>query len=99
MAGQSLESQGFTQEIIPPYYCVKESVFPFAKFQGVDPILGPEMKSTGEVMKVSARVLLKPLPKPPQALVKRFQNPGVPLSRCVKVTNPVPLIWPVICWS
>ncbi len=52
MAGQSLESQGFTQEIIPPYYCVKESVFPFAKFQGVDPILGPEMKSTGEVMGV-----------------------------------------------
>ncbi|QGG79386.1 carbamoyl-phosphate synthase large subunit [Litorivicinus lipolyticus] len=52
MAGQSLESQGFTQEIIPPYYCVKEAVFPFAKFQGVDPILGPEMKSTGEVMGV-----------------------------------------------
>ena len=52
MAGQSLESQGFIQEIVPPYYCVKESVFPFAKFQGVDPILGPEMKSTGEVMGV-----------------------------------------------
>ena len=52
MAGQSLASQGFTEEIIPPYYCVKESVFPFAKFQGVDPILGPEMKSTGEVMGV-----------------------------------------------
>ena len=52
MAGQSLESQGFTQEIVPPYFCVKESVFPFAKFQGVDPILGPEMKSTGEVMGV-----------------------------------------------
>ena len=52
MAGQSLASQGFTSEIIPPYYCVKESVFPFAKFQGVDPILGPEMKSTGEVMGV-----------------------------------------------
>lgn len=52
MAGQTLESQGFTSEIIPPYFCVKESVFPFAKFQGVDPILGPEMKSTGEVMGV-----------------------------------------------
>ena len=89
MAGQSLESQGFTQEIIPPYYCVKESVFPFAKFQGVDPILGPEMKSTGEVMGVGES-LLKPLPKPPQVLAKRFPNPGVPLSRCVKVTNPVP---------
>ncbi|MCR9279307.1 MAG: carbamoyl-phosphate synthase large subunit [Pseudomonadaceae bacterium] len=54
MAGQSLESQGFTEEIIPNYVCVKESVFPFAKFQGVDPILGPEMKSTGEVMGVGA---------------------------------------------
>ena len=52
MAGQSLESQGFTSEIIPPYFSVKEAVFPFAKFQGVDPILGPEMKSTGEVMGV-----------------------------------------------
>ncbi len=54
MAGQSLASQNFTQEIIPNYVCVKESVFPFAKFQGVDPILGPEMKSTGEVMGVGA---------------------------------------------
>jgi carbamoyl-phosphate synthase large subunit len=49
-AGISLEAQGFTEEVIPPYYSVKEAVFPFAKFQGVDPILGPEMKSTGEVM-------------------------------------------------
>lgn len=52
MAGISLESQGFTQEIIPTHYSVKEAVFPFAKFQGVDPMLGPEMKSTGEVMGV-----------------------------------------------
>ncbi len=52
MAGISLEEQGFTSEITPPYYSVKEAVFPFAKFQGVDPILGPEMKSTGEVMGV-----------------------------------------------
>ena len=50
MAGSSLVEQGFTKEIIPPYFSVKESVFPFAKFPGVDPILGPEMKSTGEVM-------------------------------------------------
>ncbi len=50
MAGSSLAEQGFTKEIIPPYFSVKESVFPFAKFPGVDPILGPEMKSTGEVM-------------------------------------------------
>lgn len=50
MAGQTLKSQGFTQEVIPPYFCVKEAVFPFVKFPGVDTILGPEMKSTGEVM-------------------------------------------------
>ena len=52
MAGQTLASQGVTKEIIPPYYSVKEAVFPFIKFPGVDVILGPEMKSTGEVMGV-----------------------------------------------
>src|SRR5690606_11420097 len=52
MVGQSLAEQGVTKARIPRYYSVKESVFPFAKFQGVDPILGPEMKSTGEVMGV-----------------------------------------------
>ena len=52
MVGQTLESQGFTKEIIPPYFSVKEAVFPFNKFPGIDPILGPEMKSTGEVMGV-----------------------------------------------
>jgi len=50
MAGTSLKEQGFTTERIPPYYSVKEAVFPFNKFPAVDPILGPEMKSTGEVM-------------------------------------------------
>jgi carbamoyl-phosphate synthase large subunit len=52
MAGTSLAAQGFTDEIIPHYVSVKESVFPFNKFPGADPILGPEMKSTGEVMGV-----------------------------------------------
>ncbi|MEN8128811.1 MAG: carbamoyl-phosphate synthase large subunit [Pseudomonadota bacterium] len=52
MAGKSLDSQGISQEIIPKYFCVKEAVFPFMKFLGVDPILGPEMRSTGEVMGV-----------------------------------------------
>ncbi len=52
MAGKTLAEQGATEEIIPEYYSVKEAVFPFAKFQGVDPILGPEMRSTGEVMGV-----------------------------------------------
>ncbi|WP_435189604.1 carbamoyl-phosphate synthase large subunit [Pseudothioglobus sp. nBUS_23] len=52
MAGISLEEQNFTSEIIPVHYSVKESVFPFNKFLGVDPFLGPEMRSTGEVMGV-----------------------------------------------
>ncbi|MCL5255411.1 MAG: carbamoyl-phosphate synthase large subunit, partial [Gammaproteobacteria bacterium] len=52
MAGQSLKQQNCLDEIIPPYYSVKEVVVPFAKFQGVDPIRGPEMRSTGEVMGV-----------------------------------------------
>ncbi|WP_027349587.1 carbamoyl-phosphate synthase large subunit [Halotalea alkalilenta] len=50
MAGKSLEEQGFVEEIVPKFFSVKEAVFPFAKFPGVDPILSPEMKSTGEVM-------------------------------------------------
>ncbi|PPD44353.1 MAG: carbamoyl phosphate synthase large subunit [Methylobacter sp.] len=52
MVGQTLEQQGVTEERIPDYYSVKEAVFPFVKFPGVDPLLGPEMKSTGEVMGV-----------------------------------------------
>ena len=52
MAGKTLAEQGATKEIIPPYFSVKEAIFPFAKFQGVDPILGPEMRSTGEIMGV-----------------------------------------------
>jgi len=52
MAGVSLESMQLRKPVRPDYYGVKEAVFPFAKFQGVDPILGPEMKSTGEVMGV-----------------------------------------------
>ena len=52
MAGKTLASQGVMAEVVPPYYAVKEAVFPFIKFPGVDTILGPEMKSTGEVMGV-----------------------------------------------
>ncbi|MBW8313446.1 MAG: carbamoyl-phosphate synthase large subunit, partial [Hydrogenophaga sp.] len=52
MAGQSLDAQGIGAEVNPPYFSVKEAVFPFVKFPGVDTILGPEMKSTGEVMGV-----------------------------------------------
>ncbi|MEO8564604.1 MAG: carbamoyl-phosphate synthase large subunit, partial [bacterium] len=53
MCGETLEQIGFTEEIIPPFVSVKEAVFPFNKFAGTDPILGPEMKSTGEVMGIS----------------------------------------------
>ena len=52
MVGQTLDQQGIGSEVIPAYYSVKEAVFPFNKFPGVDPILGPEMRSTGEVMGV-----------------------------------------------
>ena len=52
MVGETLEKQGFTDQRVPKYFSVKESVFPFIKFAGADPILGPEMKSTGEVMGV-----------------------------------------------
>jgi carbamoyl-phosphate synthase large subunit len=52
MAGQSLEAQGVLHEVVPCSFSVKEAVFPFAKFPGVDPLLGPEMRSTGEVMGV-----------------------------------------------
>jgi carbamoyl-phosphate synthase large subunit len=52
MAGQTLAAQGILHEVTPPYFSVKEAVFPFVKFPGVDTILGPEMKSTGEVMGV-----------------------------------------------
>ena len=55
MAGETLAELGFTEEIVPAYTSVKESVFPFIKFPGVDTILGPEMKSTGEVMGIDHR--------------------------------------------
>ena len=55
MVGQTLAAQGIAGEVAPPYFSVKESVFPFIKFPGVDTILGPEMKSTGEVMGVGEK--------------------------------------------
>jgi carbamoyl-phosphate synthase large subunit len=55
MAGETLTSLGFTREVVPPYTSVKEAVFPFIKFPGVDTLLGPEMKSTGEVMGIDYR--------------------------------------------
>jgi carbamoyl-phosphate synthase large subunit len=77
MVGQSLDSQGITTEVVPPYYSVKEAVFPFNKFPGVDTILGPEMKSTGEVMGVGKTF--------GEAFVKSQLGAGVKLPKSGKV--------------
>jgi carbamoyl-phosphate synthase large subunit len=77
MAGVSLARQGVVKEVIPSYYSVKEAVFPFIKFPGVDPILGPEMKSTGEVMGVGQTFA--------EAFVKSQLGAGVKLPRTGKV--------------
>ena len=73
MAGQSLVSQNATKEVKPSYFCVKEAVFPFVKFPGVDTLLGPEMKSTGEVMGVGETF--------GQAYAKAWEGAGLSLPR------------------
>jgi carbamoyl-phosphate synthase large subunit len=77
MVGQTLARQGIFAEIVPPYYSVKECVFPFAKFPGVDTILGPEMKSTGEAMGVGRTF--------GEAFVKAQLAAGVSLPRTGQV--------------
>ncbi len=77
MVGQSLASQGIAAEVTPPYFSVKEAVFPFVKFPGVDTILGPEMKSTGEVMGVGKTF--------GEAFVKSQMGAGTKLPRSGKV--------------
>jgi carbamoyl-phosphate synthase large subunit len=77
MVGQSLDSQGIKSEVVPPYFSVKEAVFPFVKFPGVDTILGPEMKSTGEVMGVGKTF--------GEAFVKSQLGAGVKLPASGKV--------------
>ena len=77
MVGQSLASQGIGREVTPPYFSVKEAVFPFVKFPGVDTILGPEMKSTGEVMGVGKTF--------GEAFVKSQMGAGTKLPRSGKV--------------
>jgi carbamoyl-phosphate synthase large subunit len=73
MAGRSLREQDFTQEVIPSNFFVKEAVFPFIKFPGVDTLLGPEMKSTGEVMGVGKTF--------GEAFAKAVDGGGQPLPR------------------
>ena len=77
MAGKSLKEQGVTEERIPEYFSVKEAVFPFIKFPGVDPLLGPEMKSTGEVMGVGKTF--------GEAFAKSQRAAGVDLNHTGKV--------------
>ncbi|MFW9595392.1 MAG: ATP-grasp domain-containing protein, partial [Macromonas sp.] len=81
MAGQTLAQQGMTEEVTPPYYSVKEAVFPFVKFPGVDTILGPEMKSTGEVMGVGTTF--------GEAFVKSQLGAGTKLPRPTDAVNRV----------
>ncbi|MGI1678937.1 MAG: carbamoyl-phosphate synthase large subunit [Cellvibrionaceae bacterium] len=76
-AGMTLADQGFTKEVVPDYYSVKEAVFPFNKFPAVDPILGPEMKSTGEVMGVGDTFA--------EAYSKAEQGSGQPIPTTGKV--------------
>jgi len=80
MLGSSLDQQNIGNEISPPYYSVKEAVFPFVKFPGVDTILGPEMKSTGEVMGVGESFA--------EAVVKSQLGAGVklPTSGCAFIS-------------
>jgi len=77
MAGTSLSEQGVTKEIVPGYFSVKEAVFPFAKFPGVDTLLGPEMKSTGEVMGIGRTFA--------EAFAKAQLGAGVVLPRSGRV--------------
>ena len=79
MVGQSLASQGLKHEVTPPYFSVKEAVFPFVKFPGVDTILGPEMKSTGEVMGVGKTF--------GEAFVKSQLGAGTQLPRPLTATG------------
>ena len=81
MAGQSLDVQGIGAEVTPPYFSVKEAVFPFVKFPGVDTILGPEMKSTGEVMGVGKTF--------GEAFVKAQLGAGTKLPRATDAVNKV----------
>ncbi|MCB9914182.1 MAG: carbamoyl-phosphate synthase large subunit [Planctomycetes bacterium] len=84
MCGQTLAELGFTEEVVPPYFCVKAPVFPFNRFPGVDILLSPEMRSTGEVMGIDKQL--------GYAFVKAYQAAGLKLPRggrvFVSVRNP-----------
>ena len=94
MSGKTLPELGFTKEIVPEYYCVKEAVFPWGRFPGIDVVLGPEMRSTGEVMGIDADPEIafaksqisafNPLPKPGLVFISvndRDKEAVVPIAR------------------
>jgi carbamoyl-phosphate synthase large subunit len=87
MAGQSLASQNATREVVPGYYSVKEAIFPFAKFQNVDPILGPEMRSTGEVMGVG-RTFADAFGRAEEAASIKIPQPGKAFVSVREVDKP-----------
>ena len=95
MSGKSLAEQGVDSEIIPDYYSVKEAVFPFVKFPGVDTLLGPEMKSTGEVMGVG-KSFGEAYNKAQQGTGSNIRIPVQCCSVCVIPTNRLLLSWPNI---
>lgn len=80
MAGKTLAELGFTREITPEYYCVKEAVFPWGRFPGIDVVLGPEMKSTGEVMGID--------PDPDIAFANPRSVHSIPCRRKAKSSSP-----------
>ena len=94
MSGKTLPELGFTKEIVPEYYCVKEAVFPWGRFPGIDVVLGPEMRSTGEVMGIDADPEIafaksqisafNPLPEPGLVFISvndRDKEAVVPIAR------------------
>lgn len=94
MSGKTLSELGFTKEIVPEYYCVKEAVFPWGRFPGIDVVLGPEMRSTGEVMGIDADPEIafaksqisafNPLPEPGLVFISvndRDKEAVVPIAR------------------
>lgn len=80
MAGKTLAELGFTREITPEYYCVKEAVFPWGRFPGIDVVLGPEMKSTGEVMGID--------PDPDIAFANPRSVHSIPCRRKARSSSP-----------
>jgi carbamoyl-phosphate synthase large subunit len=87
MVGQTLREQGIEQEVLPPYFSVKEAVFPFSKFPTVDPVLGPEMRSTGEVMGVG-RTFGEALFKSQLAAGSRLPESGTVLMTVMDADKP-----------